>query len=213
MHLTILTLFALFALFPSPLLFQSCNTQNNPTCGKDKRFDALCCPYPNICYWANRQQQAACCPAGQTCLTGGSAGEPVSTITPVVKTTLSTVRESTTYTQPPPPPATTASIIPIVPVTSTLSTIQNPVTTTTTLPRSTTSPTTTYVAPSTTTVSGESSTRSTTATVTTRSSGGPAYVTGDGVLVVSAEAERIEVLNLNKILFWALINIMAGFGL
>lgn len=205
MHRTVL---ALFALFPSPLLFQSnCNTQDNPTCGKDKRFDALCCPYPNICYWANRQQEAACCPAGQTCLTGGSAGEPVSTIRPVVQTTLSTIRESTTFTQPPPPPTTTASIVPIVPVTSTLSTVQNPVASTTTVEQSSTR--TTRVAPSTATVTGQSTTVVTTGTQATTPPTGPTYVTGDGTLVV-AQAGNTKTTELYKLLLWILATIVAG---
>ena len=186
-------LFFLLAL--SSPAFSQCNTSDNPTCGKDKRFDALCCPYPNICYWADRQQNAACCPAGQTCLTGGQGGEPVSTITPVIKTTLSTIAQpesTTTYVQS--PVTRTTAVIPVNPPTTTISTIQQSITTTTS-PVPTTTPTTTVV-----TGGGPA---------TSPAPGGGAYITGDGVLV-TAEAPPTTSRATTLAIYLALLSTFAG---
>lgn len=45
----------------------TCNTAQNPSCAGVAQFEALCCPAPSVCYWANRDGAAACCPAGQNC--------------------------------------------------------------------------------------------------------------------------------------------------
>ncbi|KAL9106535.1 MAG: hypothetical protein Q9227_008450 [Pyrenula ochraceoflavens] len=173
----------------SPALSQQCNTADNPTCGHEKAFDALCCPYPNICYWANRQKQAACCPAGQTCLTGGEGGEPASTITPVVRTTLSTIAqpESTTSTYTYTEPHSTTAVVPVGPPATTISTIQQPITTT---QYTQSASTTTYAV----TTTGENPTT----TIVTGASGqtapgGGSYVTGDGTLVSAKAAPHASV--------------------
>lgn len=44
-----------------------CNTDQNPYCKGNSKLESLCCPYPNVCYWADRQGTPACCPAGQSC--------------------------------------------------------------------------------------------------------------------------------------------------
>src|SRR4051794_21736428 len=53
---------------------QSCNTNQNPYCSGVAQFEVLCCPYPNVCYWEDRDGQAACCPAGQNCNVNGGGG-------------------------------------------------------------------------------------------------------------------------------------------
>lgn len=45
-----------------------CRTNENPYCAGNDDFEAICCTYPNVCYWADRQGTPACCPAGQWCL-------------------------------------------------------------------------------------------------------------------------------------------------
>jgi hypothetical protein len=59
------------ALYPKiQVLAQSlrCNTNQNPYCAGNDDFESLCCPSPNVCYWADRQGTPACCPYGQVCL-------------------------------------------------------------------------------------------------------------------------------------------------
>lgn len=45
-----------------------CRTDENPYCAGNDDFEAICCTYPNVCYWADRQGTPACCPAGQVCI-------------------------------------------------------------------------------------------------------------------------------------------------
>lgn len=51
-----------------PTVFAQCLTDQNPYCRGNSKFEQICCPYPNVCYWADRQGTPACCPAGQVCL-------------------------------------------------------------------------------------------------------------------------------------------------
>lgn len=55
-----------------PLLFAAvqgqCNTDQNPYCRGNDDFEAICCTYPNVCYWADREGTPACCPAGSVCI-------------------------------------------------------------------------------------------------------------------------------------------------
>ncbi|ETN41948.1 uncharacterized protein HMPREF1541_03887, partial [Cyphellophora europaea CBS 101466] len=44
-----------------------CNTDQNPYCRGNDQFEAICCPYPNVCYWADRQGTPGCCAAGSVC--------------------------------------------------------------------------------------------------------------------------------------------------
>lgn len=74
---------------------QACNTNSNPYCRGVAQFEALCCPYPNVCYWSNRNGQPACCPAGQNCQANAAASiattqhaTPISTITVTSTSTL-----------------------------------------------------------------------------------------------------------------------------
>lgn len=55
-------------IFTSSVHSQSCNTDQNPTCRGQSAFNSLCCPYPSVCYWADRYRSVGCCPSGQTCL-------------------------------------------------------------------------------------------------------------------------------------------------
>ncbi len=45
----------------------SCGTDQNPYCAGNSVLEQLCCPYPNVCYWQNRNGDPGCCPAGQWC--------------------------------------------------------------------------------------------------------------------------------------------------
>lgn len=94
----LLTLLILLTI-PSLTLAQ-CNTDQNPYCRGNRQFEAICCPYPNVCYWADRQGTPACCSAGQVCLDGAGGG----LITPQpqnqVPTTTYTSQQQQQTTQP-----------------------------------------------------------------------------------------------------------------
>ncbi|RMZ88484.1 hypothetical protein DV736_g4287, partial [Chaetothyriales sp. CBS 134916] len=86
--------------YVSLVLSQGCNTDQNPYCKGNKQFEQLCCPYPSVCYWADRAGTPACCPAGQSCQAAGgviTAPLPTTTIytTPV---TVETASEQSTVT-------------------------------------------------------------------------------------------------------------------
>lgn len=85
-----LFLFSFFLLVAS----QNCNTDQNPSCSGNSALESICCTWPNICYWSNRDGTPACCPQGQDCrLNGGPAPNEV-TYTPVQVTQ---VQQSTYY--------------------------------------------------------------------------------------------------------------------
>ncbi|EHY54323.1 hypothetical protein ABEF92_008776 [Exophiala dermatitidis] len=44
-----------------------CGTNQNPYCAGNSLLESLCCPYPNVCYWQNRDGAPGCCPQGQVC--------------------------------------------------------------------------------------------------------------------------------------------------
>lgn len=90
----LLTTLCAFALLLAPASAQ-CNTDQNPYCRGNNEFEQLCCPYPSVCYWADRQGTPACCAAGQVCLDGGGGY-----VTPPVSQPLSTI---TSYVSNPPP--------------------------------------------------------------------------------------------------------------
>lgn len=76
-------LISLALLFPDHALSQGCAaTSQNPHC--DPSFaNVICCPYPNVCYWENRQKTPGCCAVGQVCGVGGGGSitpQPVSTL-------------------------------------------------------------------------------------------------------------------------------------
>lgn len=79
----------------------SCGTDQNPYCAGNDILEQLCCPYPNVCYWQDRDGQPGCCPAGQVC--GGVSPyyptTPQPTPTPTVNpTTITLTRTPTTVT-------------------------------------------------------------------------------------------------------------------
>jgi hypothetical protein len=112
-----IALITVLSLVPSYVLSQACAaTSQNPRC--DPSFSNLiCCPYPNICYWADRQKTPGCCPQGQVCGVGGGgvvtpSPEPETTITtpaPEPETTITApaTEPETTITAPAPEPETT----------------------------------------------------------------------------------------------------------
>jgi hypothetical protein len=81
-------------LLPTSVLSQACaETGQNPHC--DPSFaNLICCPYPNVCYWADRQKTPGCCAQGSVCGVGGGGAI---TVPPPALTT----------TQGPPPTETT----------------------------------------------------------------------------------------------------------
>ncbi|OAP65046.1 hypothetical protein AYL99_01018 [Fonsecaea erecta] len=91
----------------SALAANSCGTDQNPYCAGDSTFEQICCPYPNVCYWQNRNGQPGCCPAGQVC--DGSSPYYPSTPQPTLTLQTTTIHPSTiTITPTPaPPPSTT----------------------------------------------------------------------------------------------------------
>ncbi|EXJ55105.1 hypothetical protein A1O7_08030 [Cladophialophora yegresii CBS 114405] len=87
----------------------SCGTDQNPYCAGNSIFEQLCCPYPNVCYWQNRDGTPGCCPAGQVC--DGSSPYSPSTPKPSLTSTIraTTIQPSTiTITSTPTPAPTTA---------------------------------------------------------------------------------------------------------
>ncbi|KIW99764.1 uncharacterized protein Z518_10692 [Rhinocladiella mackenziei CBS 650.93] len=64
----------------------SCGTDQNPYCAGNDVFEQLCCPYPNVCYWQNRDGAPGCCPAGQVCDGDTPYYTPVSTLQPTTIT-------------------------------------------------------------------------------------------------------------------------------
>lgn len=113
-----LSFIALFAGFTTA----QCNTNQNPHCAGEPQFEKLCCQYPAVCYWSNRNGVPACCAAGQDCRADGGPGTTV--VLPVTYVQVTTAyatsvitqpRQTVTYT----PPATTQQF-------STVNTIATP---------------------------------------------------------------------------------------
>ncbi|EXJ68640.1 uncharacterized protein A1O5_08434 [Cladophialophora psammophila CBS 110553] len=101
----IVTLLSVLGLH-SAVAQNSCGTDQNPYCAGDSTFEQICCPYPNVCYWQNRNGEPGCCPAGQVC-DGSSYYPPTPQPTPTLQTT--TLHPSTITITPTPasPPSTT----------------------------------------------------------------------------------------------------------
>ncbi|KIY01957.1 uncharacterized protein Z520_02095 [Fonsecaea multimorphosa CBS 102226] len=92
---------------PFAVAQNSCGTDQNPYCAGDSTFEQLCCPYPDVCYWQNRNGDPGCCPAGQVC--DGSSPYYTSTLQPTPTLQTTTIHPSTitvTPTPAPPPPTT-----------------------------------------------------------------------------------------------------------
>lgn len=66
-----IALISIILCFSTSVLSQGCEaTSRNPYC--DPSFaNLICCPSPNVCYWADRQGTPACCADGQVCGVGG----------------------------------------------------------------------------------------------------------------------------------------------
>lgn len=91
--LTVLAFLSILSYAQSP-----CGTDQNPYCAGNDLFEQICCSYPNVCYWANRDGQPACCPYGQVC--DGIA--PYSTRTTIIApTTITSIHPTTITTVPP----------------------------------------------------------------------------------------------------------------
>ncbi|KAK5060215.1 hypothetical protein LTR84_010100 [Exophiala bonariae] len=91
--LTILVFLSCLSSAQSP-----CGTDQNPYCAGDALFEQLCCSYPNVCYWANRDGQPACCPYGQVCDGLAPYSTRTTFITPI---TITSTRPTTITTAPP----------------------------------------------------------------------------------------------------------------
>lgn len=79
-----------------------CETDQNPYCAGNAIFEQICCTYPDVCYWANRDGQPGCCPHGQVCdglapySTRSTWKAPITTT--IRPTTVTTVIEPSTIT-------------------------------------------------------------------------------------------------------------------
>lgn len=100
-----LVLFSLLPILFAPIIEcqSDCGTNQNPYCAGNSQFEAICCPYPNVCYWEDRLGQPACCPAGQSCASAGGSGPPIlspqpTTITSMPPTTSQTTTSLSTTT-------------------------------------------------------------------------------------------------------------------
>ncbi|KIW34545.1 uncharacterized protein PV07_01322 [Cladophialophora immunda] len=87
----------------------SCGTDQNPYCAGDSTFEQICCPYPNVCYWQNRNGEPGCCPAGQVC--DGSSPYYPSTPQPTPTLQTTTVHPSTITITPTPVPAPSTTVV------------------------------------------------------------------------------------------------------
>lgn len=105
-------LLSFIALLLARLTTAQCNTNQNPYCAGQPQFERLCCQYPAVCYWSNRNGDPACCAAGQDCRADGGPGTTVvlpvtyvqvTTATAYATSVLTQPRQTVTYT----PPATT----------------------------------------------------------------------------------------------------------
>ena len=65
----------------------SCGTDQNPSCKGNSVLEAICCPYPNVCYWQNNGSPG-CCAYGQSC--DGSSPNTTPTTTTTCTTTPTT---------------------------------------------------------------------------------------------------------------------------
>ena len=93
-----------------PLAVAQCLTDQNPYCAGNAEFEKLCCTYPDVCYWADRQGTPGCCPAGEFCRDQNGftvTPQPIyTTIQPVpvqpttIYTTVNPPQTKTTYVQP-----------------------------------------------------------------------------------------------------------------
>ncbi len=88
----------LSVVLPSTRAQNGCGTDQNPYCAGNSVLEQLCCPYPNVCYWQNRDGEPGCCPAGQVC-DGSSPYYPPTTPVPTT-----TVHPSTITITPTPTP-------------------------------------------------------------------------------------------------------------
>lgn len=89
---------------------QQCDTADNPYCRGNDKFNQICCNWPNVCYWADRQGTPACCPAGQVCHNYQGV---IVTAQPIVTTTIqpAPVQPTTVYTTIVPPPETQTTYV------------------------------------------------------------------------------------------------------
>jgi hypothetical protein len=53
--------------FLTSQVFAQCNTNQNPYCAGNSKFEQLCCPYPAVCYYSDRYGGVGCCQPGQKC--------------------------------------------------------------------------------------------------------------------------------------------------
>ena len=70
------TILLLLSFLASQVLGQTCNTDQNPYCAGNSKFEELCCPYPAVCYWADRYGAIGCCQPGQICTADGATIAP-----------------------------------------------------------------------------------------------------------------------------------------
>ncbi|KIW81741.1 hypothetical protein Z517_04767 [Fonsecaea pedrosoi CBS 271.37] len=124
---------------PAAVAQNSCGTDQNPYCAGDSTFEQICCAYPNVCYWQNRNGEPGCCPAGQVC----DGSSPFFPSTPTLQTT--TIHPSTVTITPTPTPAPSTTVTGggVIIVT----TVPNSIVTVTTQPNSVTTVTTIYSNP------------------------------------------------------------------
>jgi hypothetical protein len=86
----------LISFLVSQVRAQSCNTNQNPYCAGNSQFAQLCCPYPAVCYYADRYGAVACCQAGQICRGTGITITAAQT-TQITQTIQATQTTQTTY--------------------------------------------------------------------------------------------------------------------
>ena len=74
--------------FLTSQVLAQCNTDQNPYCAGNSKFEQLCCSYPAVCYYSDRYGGVACCQPGQKCYGNGVTITP--TLIPV--STLATMQ-------------------------------------------------------------------------------------------------------------------------
>lgn len=80
-------LFGAIQLFFAIVVNAQCNTDQNPYCAGNSQFEQICCTYPDICYWSNRDGTPACCQSGSDCRGDGGPAPSVVAFTAVQQTT------------------------------------------------------------------------------------------------------------------------------
>jgi hypothetical protein len=86
--------------FLTSQVLAQCNTNQNPYCAGNSKFEQLCCPYPAVCYYSDRYGGVGCCQPGQKCYGNGVTIAPTLILPATAQTVQSTQMIQTIQTTP-----------------------------------------------------------------------------------------------------------------